>query len=179
MLFGGAGCSDCHVPALRLDSRFFAEPNPFNPPGNLTSTGRGQRVFRWDMTAQGPLPRLERRGAGALVRAFTDLKRHNLCDEDYHFFCNEQLPQGSLIGFAPASEFTVPPQPRPTETFLTRKLWDAGNSGPYGHRGDLTTLTEAIHHHGGEARSSRAAFFALPAPLQGAIIEFLKSLQVL
>jgi len=46
----------------------------------------------------------------------------------------------------------------PTEMFLTHRLWDAGNSAPYGHRGDLTTLTEAIMAHGGEAATSRIDF---------------------
>jgi CxxC motif-containing protein (DUF1111 family) len=50
---------------------------------------------------------------------------------------------------------------------------------PYGHRGDLTTLTEAISYHGGEARSSRDEFMALSPEDQAAIIEFLKSMQVL
>jgi CxxC motif-containing protein (DUF1111 family) len=69
--------------------------------------------------------------------------------------------------------------PRPTEEFLTKKLWDVGNSDPYGHRGDLTTITEAIFFHGGEARDSRDALFALPQDDQNAIVEFLKALQVL
>ena len=63
--------------------------------------------------------------------------------------------------------------------FLTRKLWDVGNSAPYGHRGDLTTLTEAIDHHHGEAKATRDAFFGLPAEQRAQIIEFLKTLQVL
>ncbi len=67
----------------------------------------------------------------------------------------------------------------PTDQFLTRKLWDAGSSAPYGHRGDLTTLTEAILAHGGEARTTRDAFAALSAADQGSIVEFLKSMQVL
>jgi CxxC motif-containing protein (DUF1111 family) len=62
---------------------------------------------------------------------------------------------------------------------MTRKLWDVGNSAPYGHRGDLTTITEAILVHGGEARDSRDRFAALPTADQAAVVEFLKSLQVL
>jgi cytochrome c peroxidase len=176
-LFGSLGCAGCHVPELRLASRFFTEPNPFNPPGNLRPA-QVTRAFSWDMTAQGPVPRLRRDGNGAIVRAFTDLKRHDLCDDDYRYYCNEQVPQGTLAGFAPANGFTVPPPPRPTRQFLTRKLWDVGNSDPYGHRGDLTTLTDAIYYHGGEARSARDAFFTLPDSSQGAVIEFLKALQV-
>jgi CxxC motif-containing protein (DUF1111 family) len=68
-------------------------------------------------------------------------------------------------------------EPRPTNKFLTRKLWDVGNSDPYGHRGDLTTLTEAIYFHGGDGRSQRDAFLALSADEQADIIEFLKSLR--
>jgi cytochrome c peroxidase len=164
-LFASAHCTSCHVPALVLRSRFFSEPNPFNPPGNLQTSGHALSFrFTFDMTVDGELPRLERSSdGGAIVRAYTDLKRHDLCDADDSFFCNEQIQQAGIS----------------TRDFITRKLWDVGNSAPYGHRGDLTTLTEAIDHHHGEARSSRDTFFALP-PLQRAeIIEFLKTLEVL
>jgi HD-like signal output (HDOD) protein len=67
----------------------------------------------------------------------------------------------------------------PNDHFLTRKLRHVGNSAPYGHRGDLTTITEAIVAHGGEGRASRDAFNALPQNQQAAIVEFLKTLQVL
>jgi hypothetical protein len=134
----------------------------------------------FDLTREGPAPRLERlRDGRALVRAFTDLKRHDLTDGDEHFFGNERVPQGRLNGFLPDSSFTMPAPPRPTSQFLTRKLWDAGNSAPYGHRGDLTTLTEAIHYHGGEARAARDAFLAQSAEDQATVIEFLKTLQIL
>ncbi|MDH3641777.1 MAG: hypothetical protein OES38_06755 [Gammaproteobacteria bacterium] len=116
---------------------------------------------------------------GARVRAFTDLKRHNLNDADYNHFDNEQISQGSLVGFADPNTFIVPPEPRPTGEFLTRKLWDVGDTDPYGHRGDLTTMTEAINFHGGDARVQRDAFFALPDHDRDAIIEFLKTLRSL
>ena len=177
-LFAEVGCASCHLPALILDKPIFTEPGPYNPPGNL---GPAQmRALSFDLTRVGPEPRLERVAGGkAVVRAFTDLKRHDLSDADYHHFANEKVPQGLLTGTAPASAFTEPPVPRPVRQFLTRKLWDVGNSDPYGHRGDLTTLTEAIHYHGGEARASRDAFFARPAADQAAVVEFLKVLQVL
>ena len=178
-VFDSIGCTSCHVPAFELQSRYFTEPNPYNPAGNL----RPEDVphpFKFDMTRQGPAPRLQRSASGgAWVRPFTDLKRHNLNDDELNHFANEQVPQGTLAGFAPDSDFTIAPPPRPTEVFLTRKLWDAGNSDPYGHRGDLTTLTQAIFYHGGEARDSRDAFFAAPQDDQNAVIEFLKSLVVL
>ena len=175
--FSNIGCADCHLPSLRLEDRFFTEPNPFNPSGNLAPEDV-TRILSFDMTKDGPGPRIRRDGHGAIVEAFTDLKRHNLCDEELSFFCNEQLPQGTLAGFADPDEFTIPVQPRPTEQFLTRKLWDVGNSDPYGHRGDLTTLTEAIYWHGGDARESRDNFMAISQQERDEIIEFLKSLQV-
>ncbi len=171
-LFEQIGCTTCHVPEMRLDSRLFVEPYGLNPPGTLNEVTQS---FAFDMTRQGEGQRLERTpGGGAIVRAYTDLKRHNLCDPPDHpdpirFFGNERLAQGR------------PDQDgRPgTEFFLTRKLWDVGNSAPYGHRGDLTTIAEAILAHGGEARATRDAFNDLPLADQAAIVKFLKTLQVL
>ncbi len=171
-LFAEAGCAGCHVPAMVLESRDYVEPNPFNPPGTFSDTSQ---PFSFDMTKTGEGPYLERGANGtAIVRAYTDLKRHDLCDnaedpDPIRFFCNERLAQNrpDQKGL-PGSEF-----------FITRKLWDAGSSAPYGHRGDLTTLTEAILAHGGEGRESRDAFANLAVEEQAAIISFLKSLQVL
>jgi len=177
-LFQAIGCANCHIPAMTLISPLFTEPNPYNPAGNLTP-GETAQPFAFDMTLDGPKPRLESDGAGgAVVRAFTDLKRHNLNDEDYAFFDNELVPQGKLNGFAPESDFTIPAPVRPTNEFLTRKLWDVGNSPPFGHRGDLTLMSEAIYNHGGDARSARDAFFALSEDQQDRVIEFLKCLQI-
>ncbi len=164
-LFKEIGCAKCHRPTLPLDSRFFSEPNLFNPPGNLRPQDV-QRPIVLDLTSDISSPRLEGRGngnRGAVVRAYTDLKRHVICDEMDPFFCNEQVVQNGV----------------PTNQFITRKLWDVGNSAPYGHRGDLTTITEAILHHAGEARPQRERFAALPNELQNEIVEFLKQLQVL
>jgi cytochrome c peroxidase len=178
VVFGAIGCDGCHVAELVLASRRFSEPNPFNPPGNL-QPGEVVAPFEFDLVQSSasesvrPLP-----GGRAAVRAFTDLKRHDLNDADFDHFANEQLTQGTLAGFADPADFTIAPVPRPTGEFLTRKLWDVGNSDPYGHRGDLTTLTEAIHFHGGDARTERDEYFALPQADQDAVIEFLKSLVV-
>jgi mono/diheme cytochrome c family protein len=178
-LFNAIGCNTCHIPSMILDDRNFTEPGPFNPPGNLTPEQVSQ-LASFDMTVEGFEPRLRPVSGGrARIFAYTDLKRHNLNDAELDHFANEQVSQGNLLGFASADEFTIGSQPRPTEEFLTRKLWDAGNSGPYGHRGDLTTLTEAIFFHGGEARDSRDAFFGLSQDDQDAIVEFLKAMQAL
>lgn len=168
-IFTDIGCATCHVPRMVLNSRMFIEPNPYNPEGTFRETDPS-KTYRFDMTRQGPAPRLQPLPGGkAVVRAYTDLKRHNLCDLDIRHFCNEQLAQGrDDQNGLPGAEF-----------FITRKLWDVGNSAPYGHRGDLSTLTEAINAHGGEGRSSRDAFAARSIDDQRAVIRFLKSLQVL
>ncbi|MGH9764802.1 MAG: di-heme oxidoredictase family protein, partial [Blastocatellia bacterium] len=75
-LFAEIGCADCHKPALRLNSPLFTEPNPYNPPGNLRVQDT-QHPYTFDLTQDIPKPRLDRDAAGgALVHAYTDLKRH-------------------------------------------------------------------------------------------------------
>jgi len=171
-LFGKIGCASCHVPEMKLNSRYFVEPNPRNLKG--TFNDRDQSV-RFDLSKDGEQPRLERTSdGGAVVRAYTDLKRHNLCDASgkqgaIRHFCNERLAQGRPEQDGQSG----------ADFFLTRKLWDVGNSPPYGHRGDLTTITEAILAHGGEGRASRDKFVALSRPAQSSIVTFLKTLQVL
>ncbi len=161
--FTEIGCADCHIPSMMLNSRNFTEPNPFNPPGNLRPQDVGQ-LITFDLTRDIQKPRLERAGSGsAIVHAFTDLKRHVICDDADPFFRNERVVQSGV----------------PVDTFITRKLWDVGNTAPYGHRGDLTTITEAIMHHAGEARPQRERFAALSQDAQAEIVEFLKQLQVL
>jgi mono/diheme cytochrome c family protein len=161
-LFNTIGCTGCHVPAMKLNSPVFKEANPFNPEWKIPFAVA--KPVGFDMTKEGELPRLEATpDGGAIVRAFTDLKRHNLCDELDRFFCNETIAQGGI----------------PPSTFLTRKLWDVGSSAVFGHRGDLSTLTEAIQHHAGEGRPSLTKYLSLSAHERAAIVEFLKTLQVM
>jgi CxxC motif-containing protein (DUF1111 family) len=173
-VFDDIGCTSCHVPEMTLSSRDFVEPNPFNPPGTCASATDGCPDYSFDMTEEGDSPRLKKGPSGtAIVRPYTDLKRHSLCDAPgpgaIRWFCNEQLAQGreDAIDGTPGTEF-----------FLTRKLWDVGNTAPYGHRGDLTTITEAILQHGGEGRASRDAFEASSVDDQKALVTFLKTLQI-
>ena len=63
--------------------------------------------------------------------------------------------------------------------FLTRKLWGVASEPPYFHHGKFTTLREAVLAHAGEAGMSRHGFEALTPHERDAVIEFLKSLQVL
>ncbi len=177
-LFNDIGCTQCHIPSFTLENRHFVEPNPYNPAGNLRQQDVAA-LYSFDLTADGEKPRLERgRNGTAIIRPFTDLKRHDICDDELNHFENEQITQGRLNGFAPDSDFTIVAPPRPVEQFLTRKLWDVGNSAPYGHRGDLSTISEAIFWHGGDARAQRDAFLLRTPTEQTAIVEFLKTLQI-
>ena len=171
VLFEEIGCTSCHIPDLPLTSCIFTEPNPFNPAGTFFDNSQS---FEFDMCQEGEFPRLESLSTGAVVRAYTDLKRHDLCDDPketdaIRFFCDEQLAQARPDqGGRPGAEF-----------FLTRKLWDVGNSSPYGHGGNLTLIAEAILMHGGEARVVRDRYVELTYDEQLAIVDFLRTLQVL
>ena len=85
---------------------------------------------------------------------FTDFKRHDLGQNFY-----ERNWDGSI-----------------QTTFLTRALWGAGSTGPYGHDGRSITLNDVILRHGMEAKSAHDAFAALNANDQTALITFLNSL---
>ena len=117
-----------------------------------------------------PTPRLDAPKRGPLeVPAYTDLKLHDITtgfDDPNQEALDMNQPAGSDGFFAGNGKF------------LTRKLWDVGNTAPYGHRGDVTTITEAILLHGGEGRASRDAFVASSVDDQKSIVAFLKSLQV-
>ena len=158
--FREVGCATCHIPTLPLRTMWFFEPNPYNRPGAAVPADTGGQI-------PVPLPienssALFRADDGAIyVSAFTDLKRHVICDHDDLYFCNEKRIQDFV----------------PTDQFLTAKLWDAGSSGPYGHRGDLTTLSEAILHHSGEAKEARKAFLRLQDHERKGIVLFLQSLR--
>jgi Di-haem oxidoreductase, putative peroxidase len=169
--FIDAGCATCHIPKLPLDDRgwIFSEPNPFNPTGNRQiDDGPSFRVNLNDPRL--PSPRLDAERGVVWVPAFTDLRLHDLCDgpdDPNREPLDMHAPAGTEAFFAGNCRF------------ITRKLWGAANEAPYFHHGQFTTLREAVHAHGGEAAWSRARFDALPPDERDAVIEFLKSLQVL
>ena len=63
--------------------------------------------------------------------------------------------------------------------FLTKRLWGCANEPPYFHHGMFTTLRRAVLAHAGEALESRRKYEAATEYEQDALIEFLKSFQVL
>jgi CxxC motif-containing protein (DUF1111 family) len=129
------------------------------------------RVYSVDLTSSDlPLPRLQPEGGVVWVPAFTDLKLHDITDgpgDPNREPVDMNQPPGSPSFF------------QGNGYFLTKKLWGAANEPPFFHHGLYTTLREAVLAHGGEAAASRAAFTALSQSDRDAVIEFLKSLQVL
>ena len=191
-LFSNIGCAGCHVPALPLTSKnnpgapgkpgwIFTEPGPYNPTTGPNSPNLVPGPAHYpvssppvlvDLTSDRlPQPRLKPSGAVVWVPAYTDLKLHNLCDGPTDANAeplDQNQPAGSAAFFAG------------NQSFLTRKLWGLYNQGPFGHAGKFTTMREAINlGHNGEATAARLAFQSLPPAKQDAVIEFLKSLQVL
>jgi hypothetical protein len=169
--FEQIGCATCHISELPLDREgwIFTEPSPFNPAGNRRV--EDGPVLSVDLNSrQLPSPRLEAKRGVVWVPAFTDLKLHDICDGP-----DDPNIEPIDMHAAPGSELFF----AGNRKFLTRKLWGAANEPPYFHHGQFTTLREAIQAHGGEAAASRAAFNALSPGDRDAIIEFLKSLQVL
>ncbi len=158
-LFESIGCTACHRQTLRLESPFFTEPNPFNPPGKLKLSDVS-RPLSIDLASDGPGPFLELEEDGSmLVPAFTDLKRHDMGPA----LDNEAAPQNGI----------------PTEEWLTRKLWGVASEPPFLHHGRATLISEAILLHGGEALDQRMAYERLSPEDQAAVVEFIKTLQIL
>ena len=150
-IFEGIGCAGCHIPWLPLNNNTFSEPNQFNRPGAITPKDIGKTIdIKLDTGIDDKL----------LVRAYTDFKRHVICDDVTTHFCNERLKQDNVE----------------TNEFLTAKLWDLNTSAPYGHRGDLTTVSAAILAHGGEANASREDFMRLDEDEKKSVISFLFTL---
>ena len=156
-LFDQVQCAQCHVKALPLKSLTFTEPGPYNAAGNLRASDIAGDGYSFKLPSDG----LEQNEKGEwMVPVFSDFKRHVIADAEKSHYGNERLSQRFI----------------PNDQFLTARLWGVGSTAPYGHRGDVTTLREAILHHGGAARPSRLAFEALSDLEQRKIIEYLQSL---
>lgn len=169
--FAKAHCGSCHVASLPLNSTVFTEPNPYNPAGNLRAGDA--RAFRFDLADERlPQPRLPRApGRSAVnVPAYTDFKLHDITS-------GAEDPNAETLDMnhGPWS----PKFAAGNRKFLTKRLWGAANEPPYYHHGRFTTLRQAILAHHGEALASRKAFEALAKSEQDAVVEFLKTLQVL
>jgi hypothetical protein len=173
-VFTRIGCATCHVPSLPLERRgwIYAEPNPYNPPTNLR-TGE-TRALQVDLTdVRLPQPRLIPRPAAPdliLVPAYTDLKLHDITDPSDPDEA-EPIDMNQTVW---SPKFT-----QGNRRFLTKRLWGSANEPPFFHHGLFTTLRQAVLAHAGEALEQRRGFERLDRYDQDALIEFLKTLQVL
>lgn len=170
-LFAEIGCESCHRSTLPLDDMgwIFSEPSPFNPPGNLR-LGEAEELAIDLTSPRLPHPRLPVENGIVNVPAYTDLKLHDITSgpDDPNI---DPIDMNQAAG---TPEFFAG-----TRKFLTKKLWGAANEPPFFHHGKFTTMREAILAHAGEAQAQREAFEALEGADQDAVIEFLKTLQVL
>ena len=169
--FAKIGCARCHIPALPLDKQgwLYSEPNPYNTPTNLRMGDT--KTVTMDMSSPDlPQPRLHPDNDVVMVPAYTDLKLHDITD-----------PNDPAEAEALDMNFFVwsPKFSGGNRRFLTKRLWGSANEPPYFHHGLFTTLREAVLGHNGEALPERKAFQKLAPYEQDALIEFLKTLQVL
>ena len=179
--FDAIGCTSCHKASLPLHSNAweFSEPNPFNPPKNLRPGDAAPVTV--DLTnAALPGPRLKVKDGVVDVPAYTDLKLHDITTGPDDPNCDPiDMQESATTPQAGAMSTANPKFFAGTCKFLTKKLWGAANEPPFFHHGKFTTLREAILAHAGEAQGTTTAFKNLSDREQGAVIEFLKSLQVL
>jgi hypothetical protein len=173
-VFSKIGCAVCHVPSLPLSRRnwVYTEPNPYNPPTNLrTGEAKELRVDLADPRL--PSPRLHPSATKPEVidvPVFTDFKLHDITDPDDPTAA-EPLDMNQTVWSQKFSQGN--------RRFLTKRLWGSANEPPFFHHGLFTTLRQSVLAHSGEAMASRKSFQALGEYEQDALIEFLKSLQVL
>jgi mono/diheme cytochrome c family protein len=173
-VFNDFGCAACHVQALPLSrpNWDFTEPGPYNTSGNLrTGDARYVRMNLNDRAL--PQPRLlpaHPNDEQIWVPMYSDLKLHDVSLAD------DEMPVETLDMNWPV---WAPKFSGGNRRFLTARLWGVANSGPYFHHGLFTTMREAVLGHGTDALQARQAFQAASKADQDAMIEFLKSLQVL
>ena len=170
--FKKIGCATCHVPQLPLEKPgwVFEEPNPYNPAATLR---RGEAKTVWlDLTSSFlPQPRLPVGKDGIVwVPAFTDFKLHDITDGP-----NETGVEPLDMNYNTWSVNFAQGNSR----FLTKRLWGCASAPGHFHHGLFTTLRAAVEAHAGEALDARQRFDRLPPEERNAVIEFLKTLQVL
>jgi cytochrome c peroxidase len=160
--FEQSACGACHISALPLTNLTLSDPGPFDTAGTLSQRDVAQPAT-YDLSLLAWTADLARNEKGEiLVPLFGDLKRHVIADGQNSHFGNELMGQSFV----------------PSDVFMTAELWGVADTAPYGHRADLTDLTQAILAHGGEAASARDAFSNLTPSEKDDIITFLKTLRM-
>jgi hypothetical protein len=158
-LFGSIGCSSCHIADLTINrDRRVADLetvyDPVNGAFNSLFATATPLIYTKDDGSGQPVLKLPLGNSFVVKDIYTDFKRHDL---GLNFY--ERNWDGTL-----------------QTQFLTRPLWGVGSTGPYGHDGRSTTLTNVILRHGGEALASRNAFAALKPNQVDNLLAFLNSL---
>lgn len=163
-LFDQLSCNQCHQRTLPLESLDFHDPGPLDNAGTLRQDELGSELnATYNLALMDWAESLEKDEQGRwLVPLFGDLKRHVIADSQVDTLGNELLSQRFVE----------------RNVFMTSELWGIGSTAPYGHRGDLTTLSEVITAHGGDARESRDAWMDLDESAKSDIIAFLKTLVI-
>lgn len=159
VVFNKIGCSSCHLANMTInhDRRVADVETNYDPVNGVFNTlfaTANTLYYTKDDGSGYPVLKLPLENSFLVKDIFTDFKRHDLGTNFY-----ERNWDGTI-----------------QTQFLTRPLWGAGSTGPYGHDGRSLTLNDVILRHGGEALNARNAFAALKAGDQSAVITFLNSL---
>lgn len=154
--FEAIGCTECHTPALPLESLIFTEPNEFNL-GRDLRPGSVERLLEVDLTDLATGFQRDEQGR-YLIPIYSDLRRHEMGET----LDDEEVIQSGV----------------PTDQWMTRRLWGFASEPPFLHNGRALLVSEAILAHGGEAEAAKTRFEQLPEEERDAIVEFLKSLQI-
>jgi hypothetical protein len=158
-VFNKIGCSSCHIADMTINhDRRVADVetvyDPVNGVFNSLFATAATLYYTKDDGSGFPVLKLPLGNSFVAKDIFTDFKRHDLGTNFY-----ERNWDGSIQA-----------------TFLTRALWGAGTTGPYGHDGRSNTLNDVILRHGGEAQAARDAFAALKQNDINNLLAFLNSL---
>jgi hypothetical protein len=118
-----------------------------------------------------PQPRLPVGKDGIVwVPAFTDFKLHDITSGP-----SDPAVEPLDMNYATWSVNLA----KGNSLFLTKRLWGCASAPAHFHHGLFTTLRASVQAHAGEALEVRQRFDHLPPEDQDAVIEFLKTLQVL
>lgn len=146
-------------PEIQLDQiddlEFFVAnlPAPLRRGSTDPRVAEGETLFTTVGCAKCHIPSMP--SADGPVRLYSNLLLHNVMPAGFRGMAEP----GAGVGF-----YRTPP------------LWGIGDTAPYMHDGRAETLEAAIGAHDGEAAGVRAAYIALTAEQQAALILFLKDL---
>ena len=144
----------------------FCNPDPLNPAsGPFKTFNDASQSYLLRPVAD----RTSGLGKDGMAAAYTDLKRHVICDSNKPHYCNE--PASPLQ--ASDSNFAIP-----SDQFLTAEAVGCRQLGTVGTSRRSRRSTRRSPLDGGEATASEGQFEALSDSDQLAVVTFLKTLQM-